>query len=253
MESLLQEGKMNMKIGKFEISRKLFITLIIVVVLAITALIIKITYINKYNKYKIDDNEEFVYTYKTYNNSNTDIPFVNIDSDFAKNLNDQVQKLGETYKESNTSNNSMSYRYNNKDNIVSLVFIFKSLDTNNNLIFDFKTYVFDLKEDGKPLTNDEILDKFGITEEEINKEIELQMVKKYDDEISKKVIPGTCNFKDCYMALRNVNKFTDNAHYYIEDGWLVVYTTYNAYSQYNEQSYFSRDDFKFYITNVMKK
>ena len=46
MESLLQEGKMNMKIGKFEISRKLFITLIIVVVLAITALIIKITYIN---------------------------------------------------------------------------------------------------------------------------------------------------------------------------------------------------------------
>ena len=242
-----------MKIGKFEISKKLFITFIIVVILAIAALIIKTTYINKYKKYKIEEDQEFVYTYATYDSSNTEVPYVNINTDFAKSLNEKVQKIGLTYKNSNTSNNSMSYRYNNKDNIVSLVFIFKSLNANNNLVFEFNTYVFDLDKDGKVLTNDEIFEKFNITEDEINSEIELQMVKKYDDEINKKIIPGTCNFKDCYMSLRNVNKFTDNARYYIEDGWLVVYTTYNAYSQYNEQSYFSRDDFKFYITNKMKK
>ena len=54
MELLLQEGKMDMKIGKIEISKKLFITFIVVVLLAIIAFIVKKVYITKYENYKID-------------------------------------------------------------------------------------------------------------------------------------------------------------------------------------------------------
>lgn len=241
-----------MKIGSFEISKKLIIIFAITIVLLVVVLIIKGNYVNKYEKYKIDKDLAFIYTYETYNESETDIPFVNIDSDFAKTLNSEIQKLGLSYKNSNTSNNSMSYRYNINDNFVSLVLILKKLNSENQLVFDYYTYVFDLNQNGKVLNETEILKMYNMTENKINDEISSEMVKKYDDEINKKIIPGTCNYSDCYLKLRKINKYTDNIHYYIEDGWLVAYTSYNVYSEYNEENYFTRDDFKFYITDKIK-
>lgn len=253
MESLLQEGKMDMKIGKIEISKKLFITFIVVVVLTILVFILKKAYVIEYDDYKIDDDQEFIYTYQSYDDSKSNIPFINIDTEFVHNLNEQIQKLGEKYANSNTSNNSITYEYNINNNIISLVLIYKNLDKNNKLKFDFTTYVFDLNKGGKALTDDEIIGKFNTTNDKINEEISVQMVKKYDEEINKNILPSNCNYKDCYLKLRGVEKYTDNAHYYIENGWLVVYTTYNTFTDYHEENYFTRDDFKFYITNVLKK
>ena len=241
-----------MKIGKIEISKKLFITFIVVVVLTIIALIIKSAYVTEYEKYKIDKDMEFIYTYETYSESETDIPYVNIDNEFVKDLNEKLQEIGSKYADSDTSNNSMSYRYNVNKNIVSLVIIFKKLDSNNHLVFDYVTYVFDLDQNGKALTDDEILNKYNISIDQIDYEMSLQMVKKYDNEINNKILPEDCTYKDCYLKLRNIDKITDNAHYYIEDGWLVVYKYYNIYSEYKEADYFKRSDFKFYITNVKK-
>lgn len=236
-----------MKIGSVEISKKLFITFIVVTVLAISVFIINKMYTIDYDDYKIDDDKEFIYTYETYDNSETDVPYININTDFAKSLNESLQKIALKYRSSNTSNDSMNYRYNVKDNIVSLVIIFKKLNENNQLVFDFTTYVFDLKKEGKALTDDEILKKYNISIDKVNEEISLQMVKKYDEEINNKILPSTCEYLDCFMKLRNVDKYTDNAHYFIEDGKLVVYTSYNVYSEYKEEEFFTRDDFKFYI------
>ncbi len=242
-----------MKIGKIEISKKLFITLVTIIILTIIALIIKSIYVKDYDDYKIDKDKEFIYTYKTYNNSDTSIPFININNDYVSNLNKELQKFGMNYENSNTSNNSMSYRYNVSDNIVSLVIIIKKLDSSDRLIFDYVTYVFDLKQDGKVLKDEEILKKYNISIDEVNTEISSQMVQKYNDEINKNIIPSECMYNPCYLQLRNVEKYTDNAHYYIEDGWLVAYSSYNTYSEYKEEDYFGRDDFKFYIIDSKKK
>ena len=150
-----------MKIGNFEINKKIFITFIVIVVLTIIALILKKIYVKEYEDYKINKDKEFIYTYETYSNSVTEVPFVNIDTNFARELNDKLQELASTYKNSNTSNNSMDYRYNINDNIVSLVIVFKSIDSNNHLIFNYKTYVFDLDQEGRALTDEEILKKYG--------------------------------------------------------------------------------------------
>lgn len=236
-----------MKIGNVEISKKLFITFIVVVVLAIIAFIVSKVYTKDYEDYKIDDDKEFIYTYETYSSSETDIPYVNINIEFAKSLNKSLQELGSSYKSSTTPNVSMNYQYNINNNIVSLVIIFKKLNEKNELVFDYVTYVFDLEKEGKVLTDSEILKKYNITVDDVNEEINLQMVKKYDNEINNNVLPGTCNYIDCFLKLRNINKFTDNAHYFVEDGKLVVYTSYNVYSEYKEEEYFTREDFKFYI------
>ena len=181
-----------MKIGKIEISKKLFITLIVIAILAIIALIIKITYISEYEDYKIDKEKEFIYTYKTYNSSDTNIPYINIDNEYVHQLNEKIQKFGMNYKNSMTSNNSMSYRYNVSNNIVSLVIILKKIDSNNRLVFDYMTYVFDLDQDGKILKDEEILNKYNISIDQIEYEISSQMVQKYNDEIDKKIIPEQC-------------------------------------------------------------
>ena len=236
-----------MKIGKLEISKKLLITLIVVIVLAISVLIIEKIVEKDYNNYKIDKDKEFIYTYETYDDSDTDIPYININTDFVNKLNKSIQELGLSYKTSTTANISMNYQYAIDDNVVSLVIIFKKLNEKDQLVFDFMTYVFDLEQEGKVLTDSEILKAYNITTDEVNEEIELQMVKKYDDEINKGILPETCSYLECFKKLRNVNKYTDNAHYLINDGELVVFTNYNVYSEYKEEEYFTRDDFKFYI------
>ena len=49
------------------------------------------------------------------------------------------------------------------------------------------------------------------------------------------------------MSLRKIDDYLDDVNYYIENGSLVVYKTFEVYSKYNEEDYFTRDDFKFYI------
>ncbi len=236
-----------MKIAGVEINKKLFIAVIVVVVLAIIGLIVDKLYINRYNKYKIDKDENFIYTSETYSKSKSYIPYINIDNDFCKTLNSEIEKLALDYKDSTSQNNSFTYRYNVNNNYVSLVIILKSLDDNDQLQFEFITYVFDLDDGGKALSDSEILQKFNITEDEVSEKISTELVKIYDDEINENIIPSECNFKDCYLSLRKIDDYLDDVNYYIENGSLVVYKTFEVYSKYNEEDYFTRDDFKFYI------
>lgn len=237
-----------MQIGKFEINKKLFIALIVVIVLSIISLIVKNMSSDRYNKYKIDKDKEFIYTYISYGSSKTYVPYVNLDTEFADNLNKQIQKVALNYKDSNTSNNSMSYRFNNYQNILSLVLIFKSIDSNNQLQFDFKTYVFDLGDKARVLSDQEMLNLFDVTTTDVNNALNKEMKKKYNDEVKKQIISGSiCPYESCYLKLREITNFADKVNYYIENGQLIVYRSFQTYSIYQEEEYFTRDDFKFVI------
>ena len=236
-----------MKIGPVEVSKKLFITMIVVLVLTIGATIVKNMYINRYQKYKVNKKEDFIYTKTEYKKSNSAIPYINLNTQFAKELNEQLSTLASTYRKSDTSNNSISYRYNINANIVSLVVILKSINENDELTFDFVTYVFDLDKGAKVLDDEEILSRYNLTEEDVSKEIRKQMKQKYDYEVKEEILPSTCDFNKCFLKLRNIDQFTDNANYFIENEELVVYRSYNVYSKYEEENVYSREDFKFYI------
>ena len=236
-----------MKIGPVEVSKKLFITMIVVLVLVIVATFVKSIYVNRYEKYKVNKKEDFIYTKVEYKKSNSAIPYINLNTNFAKELNKQLGDLADTYRKSNTSNNSISYRYNINANIVSLVVILKSINDNDELTFDFVTYVFDLDKGARVLDDEEILSRYDLTLEDVSKEIKKQMKQKYNYEIKEEVLPDTCDFDKCFLGLRGIDNYTDNANYFIENDELVVYRAYNVYSKYEEENIYSRDDFKFYI------
>ena len=66
-----------MKIGKFEVNKKLFITFVVVVGLTIILLLVRHFVNNRYEKYKLDKNEDYIYDYVTYCASETSIPYIN--------------------------------------------------------------------------------------------------------------------------------------------------------------------------------
>ena len=156
-----------MKFGPVEVSKKLFITMI--VVLTIGATIVKKIYVNRYERLKVNKNQDFIYTREEYKESKSYVPYINLNTSFAKELNSKIKELARTYEDSDTSNQSISYRYNVNANIVSVVIILKSINDKDELDFDFITYVFDLDNKGKALTDEEILSKYSLDEDNVRK------------------------------------------------------------------------------------
>ena len=88
---------------------------------------------------------------------------------------------------------------------------------------------------------------YDITTIGVDNIIKKKMVELYNDEITKGYFKKSeCDF-NCYLKLRETNDFSKNANYYIENGHLVVYRTFNVYTKYKEEEYFTRDNFKFVI------
>lgn len=236
-----------MKFGPVEVSKKLFITMIVILVLTIGATIVKKIYVNRYERLKVNKNQDFIYTREEYKESKSYVPYINLNTSFAKELNSKIKELARTYEDSDTSNQSISYRYNVNANIVSVVIILKSINDKDELDFDFITYVFDLDNKGKALTDEEILSKYSLDEDNVSLAIEKQMKEKYNYEIKEEILPSTCDYDKCFLGLRGIDNYLDNANYFIENDELVVYRSYKVYSEYSEEDIYTRDDFKFYI------
>ena len=193
-------------------------------------------------------NEDYIYDYVTYSASETSIPYINLNTDFAKVLNGQLEKLSSSYKNSNSSTNSLSYRFNVSGNYLSLVLIFKKMDSSNRLQFDFKSYVFDLSDGARALSDTEILNLFNIDNNYVEKQINNKFKNKYLDEVKKDIISSSkCDYNNCYLKLREVSDLLSGVNYYIENDSLVVYKSFQTYSIYDEQDYFTRADFRFLI------
>ena len=200
------------------------------------------------NSICIDKNEDYIYDYVTYSASETSIPYINLNTEFAKVLNGQLEKLSSSYKSSNSSTNSLSYRFNVSGNYLSLVLIFKKMDSNNRLQFDFKSYVFDLSDGARALSDTEILNLFNIDNNYVEKQIDNKLKNKYLDEVKKDIISSSkCDYNNCYLKLREVSDLLSGVNYYIENDSLVVYRSFQTYSIYDEQDYFTRADFRFLI------
>lgn len=234
-------------IKKLEINKKLLFSLIVLFVVVTILLIIKYVNTNKYNNYKIDESKNYVYTKYSSSKNKSHVPYVNLMGDYAKTVNEEIENIAKEYLMSNNTNKTVTYRYNQNRNIVSVVLMFRDIDDKKRLIYSFKTYVFDLANNCRLLTNDDIINKFNITYQEINNIMDKAMKEKYNDEIKKGfLVREECDYK-CFLDMREINNYIDNANYYIEEGNLIVYRAFSVFSIYEEEEYYTRNDFKFII------
>lgn len=232
---------------KIEYNKKLLIALIIVLILYVILLVVKNKNDQTYTNYKDDESKEYVYTKYESSKNNAKVPYINLLTEDAKKVNQEILNLTTEYLKSTNKNKTVTYRYNQNKNILSVVLSFRDINEYDQLKYSYKTYVFDLKKSAKLLTDNEIIDKFDITYAEVNEIMAKTMKEKYVDEVKKGFIEkNECNYS-CFLENRNINNYIDQANYYIENAHLMVYRAFEVYSIYGEEEYFTRNDFKFLI------
>ena len=117
---------------------------------------------------KIDESKEYVYDLET--GESYAIPYINIDSDDAKKMNEDIKVFSEKFGDKSSEYYRLKYYYYTNKNIISvaLVFYYDANGLTNSLILNID------KETGKKVSNEEILKAKNINIEELrNKAIEV--------------------------------------------------------------------------------
>lgn len=226
-----------------------FILMISLSVFAIIFMIFFVIQRNKndnYNNIKEDKSNYIVYTkyqkkgkvYSVY------VPYVNIDSPIAKSINEDIDLFVSEF--INSKKAMIAYDYNINGIILSLVVKVVDYDTKYAPQPYFRTYNINLNT-LELLADEALINYYGITEGDVEVAIENQFHKYYDKIVEKKFYnEKECNYK-CFLKYRDVENYSDEVVYYIEDGNLIVYKPFVFYSVYGEEDYFKEKHFKFLI------
>ncbi len=125
---------------------------------------------------KIDDKKEYVYNNPKYNDKS--IPYVNLNSEDAKKINNQIEKYVDN--EAKNEWNDLSYKYYINKNIVSILLVNRIGDTDNR---KYKVYNIDINT-GKKVTNKEILNIKKMNMNDVSSNLKETIENSYGENIS---------------------------------------------------------------------
>lgn len=200
-----------------------------------------------YTYIKVDKNSPLVIT--RFDNENSKypitVPYININTEEIKNINSEILTFSQALASKKKS--VILYEYEVNGEILSLVLT--AIDNSTDIPkIDFKTYNIDLK-DAKVLTNDEILNLYGITSADVEKVLENKFKKYYQEELQAGyLIEQECNY-DCFLRYREITSYLENVKYYISNKNLVAYKPFATQSIYGEEEFYADETFGFQITS----
>lgn len=204
---------------------------------------------SNYNYIKKDVNQYLVYTKETSINSKgmrNEIPEINIDSKDAQLVNDTIINYAKSFLKD--KNNLFVYTSQLNGEVLSV--LLKMLDYREGYSFPtttFHTYNFNLKTQTL-MSNDDLLALFNVTEEDVEKKIKGQFESYYNDEVSKGfLVSQECDY-NCFLKWRNVDNYMNDVYYYVRNGQLIAYRSFDIYSVYGEEEYFDDSSYEFYIS-----
>lgn len=208
-------------------------------------------YYSNYNYIKEDSSQYLVYTLDTSTNNqnmHNEVPYINIDSEDARLVNQTIQQYAESFLKN--KNNLMVYDSQLNGEVLSI--LLRMSDYSSGYSFpdvSFHTYNFDLN-DQTLMTDEELLSLFDVTEDEVKQKIESQFQKYYQQEVKKGFFASQeCNY-DCFLNWRGIQNYNymDSVYYYVENGRLVAYRPFTIYSVYGEEEFFDDESYAFSIT-----
>ncbi len=188
---------------------------------------------------KENKNKNLIYTVKerTVDGKKSEVPIINIEGENIDKLNKDIEEFVDKYYSDETS--LISYTYDVSDKVLSLVVKVAYFDK----VYypDFRTYNINLS-DLSILSDEDLLNKFNLTEDDVSNKIEEKFRYFYNDALNKGYYSGECDY-DCFLFFRGDKAYLDDIHYYIKNNKLYVYKAFDVYSIYDEQNYFTEDDF----------
>lgn len=236
------------KFNRMENNKK--IPMVIGIALLLIIFIIVFSYFrNKsldYSDIKEYSDKAFVYTINSETNGSffINVPYVNIAGSLGKEINEDIDSYVADFMENDKV--MLSYEYNINGKIVSLVIKAVDYSTKNVPTVYFKTYNIDI-ENQVLLSDDDLLNIYNITTDDVDGIIGNQFLKWYEDVQKQGYInEEECDF-ECFLGYRNVEYYLDDVSYYIDRGRLAAYKPFVFYSMFGEENYFKESDFEFIL------
>lgn len=223
--------------------------LMLFLVLSVVSILLIIIYYayssgDPYNKVKIDKRLEIIYP--VYEKDNYIVPAININDENINIINQEIVNKANTYLSKKGS--SISYNYSISGEVISLAIQYVELDKYERPIVSFDTYNINVLKK-HVLTDEEILSKLSVSENEIYNIVSSKFREFYNDEVNKKILDGECNY-ECFLFMRGIENenYTEDRKLYLNDGDLYVLKSFDIYSPFSEEKYFTFNDYLFQIT-----
>lgn len=215
----------------------------------IVALILYNYYIENYQNYnyiKKDKSQSLVYM--KYNNNSEkypiQVPYINIDSEQIDAVNDEIDRLIQSYVQK--EKNVITYEYDINGIILSLVIKMINNNTGYAPTISFKTYNINLDRQIIVLDQD-LLELYQVNTQDVEEKIKETFEAHYLNEVEQGyLIPQECDYT-CFLEYREVENYLENVQYFVKKGQLIAYKPFIAHSIYGEENYFTEDDFEFLI------
>lgn len=226
--------------------------IIIFFVLALFVFII-LGFIHHFNTDTIDyqsllDDEEFDIVYSSSNTiikEGDSVPVININYPNISEINAEIMEIYQEYLTKFTD--EFEYNFDVSGHVLSLLIRSKQryVDASNYDIH-YKTYNIDL-ETLEVLSDSDLFKMFDIKEEDLRFFITYKFLNYYNDLVDDGYFTKEeCDFQ-CFLDSRGIVDFMEDNSYYIHDGQLELYKSFNIYSSYQEENYFTEDDFHFIV------
>lgn len=208
-------------------------------------------YYRNYNYIKEDRNQYLVYTLKTStnrNNMHSEVPYINIDSEDARLVNQAIETYAETFLAN--KNNLMVYDSQLNGEVLSVLIRLSEYSEGYSFPeVSFHTYNFNLKSQTL-MSNEELLSLFDVTEEEVKDKIEAQFEKYYQEEVDEGyLVAEECDY-NCFLSWRGIENddYLNSVYYYVKNGKLIAYRGFSTYSIYGEEEFFKDESYAFSIS-----
>lgn len=234
--------------------------MIIFIILAVVFITMSLIITMKKSEEKVDVNVEkiipskdYVYTVEKQENVTREdeydeIPYINLDGDKYKEINQEI--VNNYQKLKNTFEYDYSYQYSISKNILSIIIFSKYIKEEGVFsVESYKSYNIDLSED-KVLSDDELLEKYKLTKENLNSLLRARFEAYYKDTVREGYYTEEeCSY-ECFIKNRGLTpSYLDGVSLYVENNDLYAYKYFYKDSDYDEGKYFDSIDYKIVIVD----
>lgn len=232
--------------------KKLKDTQILAICITVISLIIMISFlIHNYNVknyvyIKSDKGKDLVYTQylKEDKNYTKEVPYINMNGQQIIEVNNQIKAFSTKYTELNRA--MLTYECQLNGDILSVILKAISYETDYASKTEFLSFNINI-ETQQVLNHLSLLNLFGIDESYVEKKIETQLRKHYNEIVKQKYYSANqCNFA-CFLDWRDIDDYLEKNAYYVDSGKLYVYKPFVFESIFGEEEYFKDEDFIFLI------
>ena len=203
---------------------------------------------SNYNDIKENKNKDLVYTRYTKNTNDfqVDVPYVNIDLGVVKGINEDITLFVNDFMDSNKA--LITYQYDINGHILSLLVQIVDYDVETVPQTYFRSYNINIS-NGELLSEQALLDYYGINKEQVENIIKSKFQDYYNDEVEEGYIDKNYCDMSCFLKYRDMEGYTENLNYYIKEGKLYIYKPFQVYSILGEEEYYKDSDFEFLIAH----